>query len=1095
MTQSYVVNASWIQGMGLGLWLEATSAKDYDKDSKVSQIGKLKVSVHPFVGDLQSLGSFKDSIDKIQNLKSEPTLGWFNLRLPVVSPGIPKPNPLNWIELDLGQKKKSGIEVFAIPVLILPSTTTISQISEIIYAIVEQSELVNLSVLEKDLFEEDKFSFDLVLSSSLIFVKNVLGFIRSFIERGRFIPSVDSNTEANFGSVISWKTMLDRIDQDRANLLAQDMPSELYSYISLTQRNSQSPTPLATLQNMTNSYVDSTIREILGEHRYELFKDIDFEDSDLKPSDLFCLSLWQNDAQSHYNFSKSRLEEIVLSWQERTLRHLEPAHLSLRLIPPDSNELSKEQKFSNPVVQQNSQKDLEVWFVEYGLQSSEVEDYFISSSDLWNDKVNSDEFGIEPAQAKLLLLRKLRAASEFSPEISKSLTQSKPLGFELDISEVINFLKTTAPVLAKQEAVKLSIPHSLKDQLKPRVKFISTPSAAKSMLGLGAIFDFKAEVFIGDRQVSIAELKQLLKEKNPLVKIDNEWLFLDHQEIEAALDIYQSKTKNKQRSLGSLLGESMQDLNSQSLVEVQGLEPLALIKSLESTKSDATKEFVEPVGFLHPLRDYQRRGVQWLLSLERIGLGACLADDMGLGKTAQIIALIAHDHTLGKKSHLRKDQHKEQDLSLGQKEELKPTSTTLVVAPVSVVNNWKHEINRFYPELKVYVHYGPNRLEGIEFAKRITQSDVVITSYSVLSRDVAALSSISWARVVLDEAQNIKNPGTNAARAAFSLSAYSKLALTGTPVENNTSELWSIMNFINPGLLGTRTSFRTKFGLPIERYGDEDVAQSLASGVAPFILRRMKTDKSIISDLPEKIEIKEYCSLSDEQTYLYQQVLAELENKLEDLSSMARRGAILGAITKLKQLCNHPAALLKDSSPLAGRSGKLERLEEILSEVLEVGEKVIVFTQFTNFGYDLQSYLQQRFHQRIPFLKGNVSLSQRDQMVAEFQLHDGPSIFLLSTKAGGAGLNLTAANHVVHFDRWWNSAVEAQASDRAFRIGQRKDVIVRKLISEKTLEEKIDAVIEAKKELSQRLVSGGEVWITEMSNNEVLDVLSLSDAS
>jgi non-specific serine/threonine protein kinase len=411
---------------------------------------------------------------------------------------------------------------------------------------------------------------------------------------------------------------------------------------------------------------------------------------------------------------------------------------------------------------------------------------------------------------------------------------------------------------------------------------------------------------------------------------------------------------------------------------------------------------------------------------------------------------------------------------------------------MSVVGNWQHEAARFAPSLRVHVHHGGERLTGGEFARRAARSDVVITTYALAARDRDILAGVKWWRVALDEAQNIKNSATRQAQALRSLTATRRVALTGTPVENRLAELWSILDFLNPGLLGSQRSFRERFATPIERYGDDDRAAALRRITAPFILRRVKTDRSIIEDLPDRIDIKEYCNLTREQASLYQAVVDEMMRKIEQSEGIERRGLVLATMLRLKQVCNHPAHLMADDSSLEGRSGKLERLEEVLEEAVATGERALVFTQFAAWGHRLKSHLQRRLGREIAFLHGGTSRKDRDGMVARFQSGGGAAVLVLSLKAGGTGLNLTAANHVVHFDRWWNPAVEEQASDRAFRIGQTRNVQVRKFICAGTLEERIDEMIDRKKALAQRIVGAGEAWLTELSTEELKRVVALS---
>jgi non-specific serine/threonine protein kinase len=448
-----------------------------------------------------------------------------------------------------------------------------------------------------------------------------------------------------------------------------------------------------------------------------------------------------------------------------------------------------------------------------------------------------------------------------------------------------------------------------------------------------------------------------------------------------------------------------------------------------------------------------------------VGLGAILADDMGLGKTIQLLALVAADDDTG---------------------------PTLLICPMSLVGNWQREAERFAPKLRVHVHHGAQRAAGEALRAAVAGADLVITTYALAARDAGALGDVAWHRLVVDEAQAIKNAATRQAAAVRSLPARHRVAATGTPVENRLADLWSIMEFANPGLLGPAATFKKRYAEPVERHGDEAAAARLRQLTRPLILRRVKTDRSIISDLPEKLEMEVLCNLTSEQASLYQAVVRDMLARIEQSEGIERRGLVLATMTKLKQVCNHPSQFLHDGGRVAGRSGKLARLEEILDEVLAAGEKALLFTQYAEFGAMLRGHLSARFAREVAFLHGGVPKQSRDDMVARFQADArGPALFVLSLKAGGTGLTLTAANHVVHVDRWWNPAVEDQATDRAFRIGQRRAVQVRKFVCAGTVEEKIAAMIRDKRGLAATIVGTGEQWLTELSTSDLRDLFAL----
>ncbi len=450
---------------------------------------------------------------------------------------------------------------------------------------------------------------------------------------------------------------------------------------------------------------------------------------------------------------------------------------------------------------------------------------------------------------------------------------------------------------------------------------------------------------------------------------------------------------------------------------------------------------------------------------------------MGLGKTIQLLALVTRE--------------------LADRPGIGPV---LLICPMSVVGNWQHEAATFAPALRVYVHHGPERLSGMDFDDMCGATELVLTTYAIATRDAELLSGRSWRRVVLDEAQIVKNSGSRQATAVRGIPTEHRIALTGTPVENRLAELWSVMDFVNPGLLGTMESFRNRFAIPVERYGQREPADLLRTITRPYLLRRLKTDPKIIDDLPDKIEKKQYCPLTVEQVSLYQAVVDDMMIKIEESDGISRRGNVLAAMAKLKQVCNHPAQFLHDGSALGHRSGKVARLLEILAEIDAAGEKVLCFTQYTEFAAMLQPLLADTFGREVLYLHGGTPKKRRDAMVARFQGTDAdnpgenrtPTIFLLSLKAGGTGLTLTAANHVVHLDRWWNPAVENQATDRAFRIGQKRTVQVHKLICTGTLEERIDAMISEKQALADSVVGDGEGWLTEFSTSQLRELFALT---
>ncbi len=558
----------------------------------------------------------------------------------------------------------------------------------------------------------------------------------------------------------------------------------------------------------------------------------------------------------------------------------------------------------------------------------------------------------------------------------------------------------------------------------------------------------------------------LRKLKAPLANIRGKWILIYRDELERVMEGIKKLPRkiSRREALISSFRESRGDL---PLSAITGSDWLDSVRSV-LTGVEQIEQTAQPEGFRGELRPYQIKGLSWLSWLAETGLGGCLADDMGLGKTVQALALM--------KTRILK----------GEKDPV------LLICPTSVIENWRREAEHFVPDLSVRIHHGTGRQRGEKFSESVKGTDLVITSYSLLHRDNDTFNRTEWSGVILDEAQNIKNPETRQSKAARSIRAKWHFALTGTPVENHVGDMWSIMEFLMPGLLPNKTRFVRDFMRPIQA-GETGALQKIKKITGPFILRRSKTDKSIISDLPEKIETEVFCSLNREQASLYGAVLDDLEERLKGSSGIRRKGAVLAAITSLKQVCDHPALYLKDRSQIAGRSGKLARLTEIAEEMLSVGDRALIFTQYAEMGAMLKNYLQETFGREALFLHGGVERGKRDEMVRKFQdSKDAPPFFVLSLKAGGTGLNLTGANHVVMFDRWWNPAVEQQAVDRAYRIGQKERVLVHYFCCKGTLEEKIELLIKSKKEIADSVVSAGENWLTEMSDSELRQLFRLS---
>ncbi|OAH54453.1 ATP-dependent helicase [Domibacillus aminovorans] len=591
-------------------------------------------------------------------------------------------------------------------------------------------------------------------------------------------------------------------------------------------------------------------------------------------------------------------------------------------------------------------------------------------------------------------------------------------------------------------------------------------STKQSFVGMNAILEFDFKVALGGVEMSEEEFMQLASGERRLIKANGRWVHLDPaviSKIKALMD----KAKQEGVTIVDVLNQEFSDTEDAARVHIRLNRSLqAMIERLKS----ATDIPLQPApSTLHgELRPYQQIGMSWLLFLRECGFGACLADDMGLGKTIQLIAYLLH---------------------VEKKE--RPETPALIICPTSVLGNWQRELASFAPDLSVMLYYGKDRPRGEALLKEIAKADVVLTTYGLVHSDFETLEKVEWSTAALDEAQNIKNAGTKQSRAVRKLNSRHFIALTGTPMENRLSELWTIFDFTNRGWLGTLTQFQKNYMIPIEKDHDVDRVTALQSKIRPFLLRRTKTDPEAALGLPDKVEQKEYCSLSKEQAALYEQTVRDTMEQIGQLSAFQRRGLILRLLNELKQLCSHPALYLKEEMPddVRGRSAKMDKLMELAANIYEHGEACLIFTQYIGMGNMIQREITDTFGIDVPFLNGATPKQERDKLVERFQDGEFP-FFLLSLKAGGTGLNLTAANHVIHYDRWWNPAVENQATDRAYRIGQSRFVHVHKFITTGTIEEKIDAMIESKQAASSEIIQSG-TFIANLDNHALSELFKL----
>lgn len=751
------------------------------------------------------------------------------------------------------------------------------------------------------------------------------------------------------------------------------------------------------------------------------------------------------------------------------------------------------------------------WSLSFHLQSIELPTLIVEAADVWSLPGDSlTVMGRRIDRPQDLLLGELGRASRIYKKVEKALEESEPVDLPLSTKQAYEFLREVAPIL-KEQGFGVQSPEwwdSPLARLGARLKVESDATEPGAIpnggpgggtktptLGLSALVKYRWEIALGETTLTLDEFETLARKNSPLVRVNGRWVEIRPEDVQAAIRFMREHQGGTMTVSDALRAAYATDIKETG-IPIVGLEATGWVASLMNAEA-AHKQLtpVDPPKHFHgTLRPYQLRGLSWLAFLERMGLSMCLADDMGLGKTVQLLALLAMER-----------EHAAAALQAAAPPDAPPLDPnmqlvrpTLLVVPMSVVGNWIHETRRFTPHLKALVHHGPERAMGEAFIKAASESDLVITTYSLAHRDREMIQAVPWGRVVLDEAQFIKNPVAKQSQAVRGLSADKRVALTGTPVENRLSELWSILDFLNPGYLGTAGGFRSRFAVPIERYKDRSRAEQLKGLVRPFILRRLKSDPTVVADLPAKVESREFAPLTAEQAELYESCVRRMLTAVENAEGIQRRGLVLAGLIRLKQICNHPAQMLKDWSPdnprppAPSRSGKCIRLLEMAEELLAEGDQALIFTQFRQMGHILESMLKHHLGRGVLFLHGGTPQAQRVSMVENFQKADGKNpIMLVSLKAGGVGLNLTAATHVFHFDRWWNPAVENQATDRAYRIGQTRTVQVHKFVVRGTLEERIDQMIEQKTELAEKIIGSGEQWLTELDSGQLRELLTL----
>ena len=663
--------------------------------------------------------------------------------------------------------------------------------------------------------------------------------------------------------------------------------------------------------------------------------------------------------------------------------------------------------------------------------------------------------------------KQLNYAIKYMPELEDLFEDEEKLALDLNLNEVYKIITQTAYYLQKAQ-IEVILPKELVNIVVPRASINAKVKAsrskdladlfnntASSKISLDDILEFSYEIAIGNEKISLEEFNKLVESNNGLIKYKNKYVLIDKEESKKIFEQI-AKANFKSLSRMELIHASMSGQLAQYDFDY------------DDAFARVIQDFTKPVDVTPPeslkgeLRPYQQTGLKWLWTNVSKGFGVCMADDMGLGKTIQIISLI-----------------------LKLKEEGTLKKPVLVICPTTLMGNWMKELQMFAPSLDAVIYHGAERHLEVNH-------DVILTTYAIMRIDVEELKKQNWGMVIVDEAQNIKNPDTAQTLAIKTLKADVKVAMTGTPVENRLTELWSIFDFINQGYLGSLREFQKSYAIPIERFKETSRAAKLKMSVSPFVLRRLKTDKHVISDLPEKMVLNEYCYLSKSQAVLYEKTLNEMMAKISEFSGINRRGNIFKLITALKQICNHPYQFLKSGEMSRELSGKMDKCISTVQSILDNGEKTLIFTQYKEMGDILCKVITEECNTEPLFFHGSLTVPQREDLINRFQNDDDAKIMILSLKAGGTGLNLTKATNVIHYDLWWNPAVEDQATDRTYRIGQDKNVMVHRMITLGTFEEKIDEMLKSKKELADLAVYEGEKIITELSDEEIYEIFTLS---
>ncbi len=917
------------------------------------------------------------------------------------------------------------------------------------------------------------------------------------LNKGQFVPVLEPSTDKSYTS--EWRLILkSQYDKDRFNSILNHsswtafcLPINSFHEEGVIKTNGLWH-PSYIFSTFIDSVGDFLIRSTLNKSKFQTFEE--FYSTELKNEAKqdyivrwdykFLKSLIKKDSGFKVDeFYETILPTLLKNWTQ-SAQSIQLKHeftLSLELKYPEQNEDDWLLIFSLLLQDGNKTIPLNEFWEGNKLKEGE-----------FSKILESDEHYLET------ILRALGTASKIFPPIKRVFLKKIQHEIKLSFSEVIDFLKYPKDLLI-QIGFNIVLPNVFtrggKQRLTARLiirskegkKLIKGKSTVlPSIFDINSILEARWEARLGGKTITENEFQNLINSNEPLINLRGEWILVDQQDLEDLKNINQSETKSYIDALKlGLMGEIQLKENGHKYDVVVEGELSEIIKKIQSI--DSFEDISCPSSFKGNLRHYQQESLTWMGNMIKFNFGLCLADDMGLGKTIQIIALLLF---------LKENNPNN-------------SGSVLIVCPTSILFNWYRELKKFAPELDVILHHGVKRYKkATQIPEFLTPHRIFLTSYGTIRNDIDFLETIHFSGIIIDESQNMKNYYSKQTQAIYKLKSQYRICLSGTPIENRLLELWSLFNFLNPGLLGSVGEFQDKFVLPIERFQNQELIDNLKAIISPFIMRRVKSDKSIIKDLPEKNEIKILVQLSKNQVKLYQELVEKSLNEIQTTSSNERkkRGLILGLLVKLKQICNHPYQYLKidiktrdlneEMKEIVSQSKKLKRLIEMTDEVISNGEKVLIFTQFTQMGDIIQKLFEWKYKFKILYFHGSVPEKKRKEIIDEFQSGDieSPPILILSLKAGGTGLNLTRGTTVIHFDRWWNPAVEDQATDRAYRIGQKSIVNVYKFITKGTIEEKIDTLLEEKRNLADKIItSTGESWISDLNDEKLRELLILSN--